>query len=82
MSNGAYSCSDHPGESQEGVNSDEDTHNQQIKMIPRSFLKREREREREEGGRRGGRKGGRRGGRRGRRKGGREGGRGGAKGAE
>lgn len=39
MSDGAYSCSDYPGEPQEGVDTDEDTHNQQIKMIPRPFLK-------------------------------------------
>ena len=69
MSDGAYSCSDYPGEPQEGVDTDEDTHNQQIKMIPRPFLKgkrgeggRERGREGEtEGGRDGGREGGSRG---------------------
>ena len=52
MSDGAYSCSDYPGEPQEGVDTDEDTHNQQIKMIPRPFLKGKREGE-TEGGREG-----------------------------
>ena len=78
MSDGAYSCSDYPGEPQEGVDTDEDTHNQQIKMIPRPFLKGKREGE-TEGGREGqegredaeeerrkrGRRGGERGGERG-----------------
>ena len=62
MSDGTYSSSNHPGKPQEGVNSNEDSHNQQIKMIPRSFLKREKERregEGEEGGREGGREVGR-----------------------